>query len=57
MTQQEKDLDAAFINFINQVGDPFEPASKWDDFVWAGFKRLHEAHTAWRGTLKTSKQT
>ena len=41
-----RDLDGALCNFINQVADPFEPVSKWDEFVRNAFTELARAYNA-----------
>jgi hypothetical protein len=50
MNEQEAELDAALCNFCNQVGDPFEPASQWNDYVWMAFGRLSKAYNEWYKT-------
>ena len=41
-----RDLDGALCNFCNQVADPFEPVSKWDEFVRNAFIELARAYNA-----------
>lgn len=51
---EEKELDKALCNFCNQVGDPFKPASQWDDMVLRAFGRLSKAYNEWY-KVKTTK--
>lgn len=50
MTEKEAALDRALCNFCNQAGDPFEPASQWDDLVWRAFGNLRVAYDEWYKT-------
>jgi hypothetical protein len=54
MTEEEAALDKALCNFCNQAGDPFEPASKWDDFVCRAFGDLCVAYDEWYKTKASS---
>lgn len=41
------EIDGALCNYLNQVGDSFEPVSQWDEFCKAGFRRLCDAYNEW----------
>lgn len=41
------EIDGALCNYCNQVGDPYDPPSKWDATCEESFKRLCEAYNAW----------
>lgn len=41
------EIAGALCNYCNQVGDPYNPPSKWDASCKAAFKHLREAYNAW----------
>jgi DNA replication initiation complex subunit (GINS family) len=47
MTPQERDLHAALCQFCNEAGDPFTPASEWNENVEHAFGVLCKAYDAW----------
>jgi hypothetical protein len=40
-------IDGALCNYCNQVGDPFDPPSKWDDYCNRAFEDLCNAYDNW----------
>lgn len=51
----EHELWAALCNFCNNAGDPFEPASQWDESVWDNLRRLSKAYNEWHIYMKQTK--
>lgn len=47
ITDEEKKLDAALCDFLNQASDPFTPVSQWEDYVWTNFVALSKAYNEW----------
>lgn len=41
------EIDGALCNYCNQVGDPYDPPSEWDESCKHSFKRLREAYNEW----------
>ena len=41
------EIDGALCNYCNQVGDPFEPPSDWDETCERSFRRLCDAYNDW----------
>lgn len=41
------EIDGALCNYCNQVGDPYDPPSEWDESCEAAFKRLCHAYNEW----------
>ena len=54
MTDEEAALDAALCNFCNNVGDPYEPVSRWEDGVERSFYVLRDAYNEWYKTKVSS---
>jgi hypothetical protein len=57
MNKQEAALHRALCNFCNEAGDPFEPASQWDDNVRHAFGRLCDAYNEWYKTKITPEDS
>jgi hypothetical protein len=47
LTEQERRLDRALCCFCNQAGDPFQPASQWDEYVRRDLAELAAAYNEW----------
>lgn len=41
------EIDGALCNYLNQVGDSFEPVDQWNEFCWKSFDRLAKAYNDW----------
>lgn len=41
------EMDGGLCNYLNQVGDEFEPPSMWDEYCERDYKRLCEAYNRW----------
>ena len=41
------DIDAALCNYCNQVGDPYDPPSEWNESCVASFRHLCDAYNEW----------
>ncbi len=41
------EMDGGLCNYLNQVGDEFEPPSQWDEYCRRDYERLCEAYNRW----------
>lgn len=47
VVEEDVQLWGALCNYLNQVGDPFDPREQWQEFCSRGLKRLSAAYEAW----------
>jgi hypothetical protein len=40
-------IEGGLCDYCNQVGDPFEPVSKWDDYCERSFQNLCKVYNDW----------